>query len=348
MTATVFRIAHCCGFVWIFAAAICGHSQPTDTASREFPEQTQIFLEQLINQYNSLSSLHLRARLQMSLDRDADGSGHGKEQTDGVFEFWFSDGKYRIVSQLSKEAPADEVAFDGVRFQLFEGSTRRLTVSTNNTDSFGISFPNPILAPFEFLKPADGSSVVHQPMMEDLRSGSSVHSRLRTYRIISHDPLVVEFPGGTMEGQKFVYRVHVSSNQVLVPRQIVAVGTDGSVIARSSISYKALPSSNPVGHWPSRVVREGFSEHGATVLRIETDIEPIDLNPKVTLATFQIDQKKADIIWDSDKSISTRTNQPEHVNIRIVRIVVLILFSGSIATLIWLSAVRKRMLNEGC
>lgn len=237
--------------------------------------QKKNYYEGLVQQYVAVSNLHIKARIHVSL------TASGKEASQNYisfYEYWYSNKKYRITSKLSKESPLYEIAVDGNVFQYFDGGTKTLAISTNGAeDGYGSVPFNPLLAPFEFLKPPSGGPEIRQLLMQDLDINSPVHFRFLEYNVLTSEPLVIEFKGGTIENQKFNYRVFFETNGVLIPSVIELISTNGHVIVRSSISYKEIEMPNgSVTLWPLKVVREGFSQHGVRELCAIHQIEKID------------------------------------------------------------------------
>lgn len=257
----------------------------------------------LLEQYTTVASLHFKANCHMVVDENAEAPAGATKipvvTSDGEYEFWWSGGKYRIRSQIdkSRQTPVYEVAFDFNKFQFFEGDQAKLSLSTNNTDEIGAVTPNPLLAPFEFLLRPENGPAVHQPMMENL---PKLAGRLKDCSVISDSPLVMDFPGGVMEGQQFFYRVHTTTtNSLVVPSMIELVGTNAAAIVRTFITYQGVTVAGKPTFWPSKVSRKGYSRNGGVVLSHEATVTALEFTA-LEDSTFVLDPGKARVIFDVD------------------------------------------------
>jgi len=311
----VFLASLTLGFV-----AVNGRGEQSPALDDFEVQNAQIF-PRLLQQYTALISLHFKASVQTTVDYDlakalleaptnsspqgGQVDQSGRRTSDGYYEMWMMDGRFRIESSLGEDSGEFEIAWDGTQLQYFDRAFGRMTVSTNLTDEMGAIPINPLLAPFEILKEVqDTNSGIRQLMFTDLED-PVCQERLRVYRRSTNSSEIVELPGGRQNGRQFYYKVHIITEPFSLPSLIEYVDVDpiGKLIGRTEIDYSSRGINGSVECWPHTIIRESFTAQGGMIAKQVMNIEALDLDQQIDASTFRIDRKRVSRIWDGDRRV---------------------------------------------
>ena len=302
-------------------------------------QEPPILFSNLFQQYQSIDSLHFRATCDQDWDSDKAQTGKGVHHAEGFYEFWKSGQSYRIVAQLDKGEPTNELVFDGEKLFYYDPAMERITITSNWNESSSSVILNPIFLPFAFLKPPSQDPVKNELFFRDFQS-PAILSRLKHYKTASRNPRVVTLAGGVLDGDRFTYRIHVSEQPIQLPSVIDLVATNGNLLEQISISYQTLPSNGKETYWPSNIVEKLFGDAGDVAVKTETTLDPFTVGDQISSNVFKMDLSRAKSVYDARTGKITK--QASGLTARLAPAVLLLFFAFSAAALVYVVFFMKK------
>lgn len=282
-------------------------AQPTAPTAAQVAAAADVraSLEWMRSQYQSLQGA--KQAWSLVAQTPAEQLGATPNVVDGQITIAVSGSKYRY--NVSVNGPTEiltsfEVAYDGVKHQVFDKEARVLTVRNGDTSVNHIGVPIPFMLPWEFLSRDDDACPLCKPRLADLADPAVWDARIGQMTLLNHDPgtqtTVVRFPGGVLEGKAFDFHVWFKGPAgEQVPERIQRVLPDGRALTEVTLSgYQWFAGAGGSVYFPTSMAVDAVECQAAVVYHLTA----FELAGEQALGSnaFTIDQASARRVWDSD------------------------------------------------
>ncbi len=229
-----------------------------------------------------------------------------------------NDGRFRVKQVYNRKVMPGmdyDIACDGDRFQLFDRTALRLTISKKPTLMFyGIQLPNVLFEPLQFLGGDDNRHPPFNVRWEDIMDADRTSKCLGSAvvdeeTIDNRSHTVILLPGGRMDGKAFRYRVFVDGPEGR-PNRIDRIAQNGDIITTATFEYGRYRANSATVLLPKHMTLAAFDEHGAKAMESDVRVSQLDLNPIVPEGAFTIDFRDADVVFDNDAKVEIKSASP--------------------------------------
>lgn len=277
-------------------------------------------LRDLVQQFQSASSLAFWAELQMELSPSAMGemadelaipaSGDQVPPAPvfGHIEYWASGDHYLIDSQLDPDRFPEmqtRVAYDGQRFQLLL-SNGVLTTSAHESATIVTPVPNPLFELLQFRYALTDNNYQFELRLKDIQHDSIPDSFWNAeWTLLEDSGRALEravFPGGVYEQRPYEFHVYVLAGERNRPIRIDRVAPDGRIYTSAAFSdYRRVDAVGGTGWWPHEVVLQAYDDQGQTAVKATYWLVSLGVDAPVSEEVFTIRAACAERVWDDDQ-----------------------------------------------
>ncbi len=284
---------------------------PATEATLRSDSESRAQLEVLRTALASVDSIHFKAVYDIER-MDATGQ---RAVGGGVYEFWWSDGSYRVTSRTdaSLGLAADfEFAFDGDTYSFSYPELSLLSLSTEAPAELPTSLPNPLLLPFDMLSRGSPRCSNCNIQFGDLQNDEYWTSQ----------GLNVELGERAKTGQLQLdsERISYSVNRnagIAFPSRVEMRDEEARATALLEAEFAGSVSSLPAALQIPAKLRLVTSEASGSTLIATIRVEEISVDQAIPQGALNIDTREVEKIWDADQRFFLRHPQLPVINSRI-------------------------------
>ncbi len=272
--------------------------------------------QKLKDQYQIIDTVHVKSqistktyfrRLQDPLSNDAIVQHND-------YEYWANkEGNYRVNSfsydPNGNFVGAWEFGWNGSLFQLFDKRGLVFTFGKKDREQNPCAPENPLFAPLSFLGRNDDNCPACTLKLADVRNVEQWEERINSAEVVTTSAqtptqMVVEIPGGVMDGRDFVFHVYFVDKPDYLPLKINWVDASGNTICQTEITaYREIDLNGKQTYWPKSMRHSGMDASGVILVELRAEIEVCEINKELPPDIFTIDFSSAESVWDDDAQI---------------------------------------------
>lgn len=262
-------------------------------------------LRALQARFATIDNVYMNASVMMWV-RGRDELGTPGAEGPGRFEYWAAGDEYRYRTSLDPSlglARDLDLAFDGLRVQLFDPATETLAIETRRPDSLPLAMPNPLFFAVDFLSRDTDRCTgcpLHLGMVADRATWDARLGEAKLGRRLGER--IVHIPGGVLAGATFHYEVLLEDG---LPARIDRYTEDGRIMTRVVLrDYREVDSGGgdtiPIPHTMVLAAAD-FRGDGGQVMYADVTIEALEVNQRMSANVFDLDFGAAATVWDGDQ-----------------------------------------------
>lgn len=274
-------------------------------------------LRDLRKAYASIDNVYMDASVTMWV-RGRDDVGTPGAEGEGRYEYWAAGDQYRHRTAFDAALGLSgnmDIAFDGLRFQLYDEAMDTLAVQRIRPDALPVQMPNPLFLAVDFLSRDDDRCPACP-----LRLGS-VGERARWDDRLDQATLgrrvgqpIIRIPGGVLAGATFHYEVTMNGG---LPSQIDRYTADGRIMTRVVLrDYREVAlgggTTIPIPHTMVLAAAD-FQGDGGQFMYADIVVDALRVNQRMSANAFALDFGTAGNVWDGDERrfLKHATKRPE-------------------------------------
>ena len=278
--------------------------------------------QKLKGQYQSIDTVHVKSQIVIKtyFGRVQDPSSNDATVRDNHYESWANkEGNYRVNSFFydanGNPTGTWEFAWNGNLFQLFDKRGLLFTYGKKEPEQNPCAPENPLFAQLLFLGRDDDNCRACILKLADVRNVELWERKTNSAKVVTTSAqtpaqMVVEIPGGVMDGRDFVFHVYFGDNPDYLPSKINWVDTAGDIICQTEISaYKAIDLNGKRTYWPKSVRHSGTDAQGNILVELHAEIEVCEINKDLPPDIFTIDFSLAEAVWDEDAKVFVKQEE---------------------------------------
>jgi hypothetical protein len=262
-------------------------------------------------QYQNIDTISLRWHISTSAKVGPDF----ETTTENSFQYWAEGTNYRIRTVYDSNKPSEkshDVAYNGKRFQLFEGRVSRVVISTKDKEQIATAPPNPFFFPLMFLSKNDDNNVACTLKFAHVVNEALWERKLTDAKIVTipnqlPDETIIRVAGGILDKREFVFHVHFGKHPDYLPSKIDRVDMDGNNITSAQIEYERVDQDGTETYWPKSVSYFGQFADGKASVEFRADREECQIDGELPSDVFTLDYGRAETVWDDDLGSFLRT-----------------------------------------
>ena len=257
-------------------------------------------IEQQLQAFAKLQSIHLKARAMVTVAGDANQRA-GNSLT--PYEYWAAGGNYRIHTAIDPRlelSNVNDLAFNGKQHQMMIpfGAQTLLSVSSQDTRLEPMTLTNPVFLPLSFLSAKDEQKCpVCELRLGDLQQIAKIRAATKPAALPAGQ--VFRVPGGRFGSGNTSFEVSLDdAGRVAKIRHLSQQGAVLDMVEFANYQ----PVAGGAFSFPMRMTETRNDEQGAGPwLTTKYVVDQLEVNGRIEDSAFVIPAEKADEIFESDK-----------------------------------------------
>jgi hypothetical protein len=281
-----------------FQGAVREHVQGLLPALADRP-----FMRELLQTAGTWSSLHVKARVAVSVPKNAAGT---PATSLAQYEYWEQGDRYHVRSDVDPVlgfVDIPEIAYDGRFYQVVIGSHHPLlSLGTRDNRMVPLVLNDPFLQQFAFMSPNDATRCPGCELrLNDLHEAVAKLPKAQA-GVTTPDPLVLVIPGGEIAWggpeRRQTVQHHLQFDRQHRITRITSMTDDRRLVSTSDLSDWS--TSGRVDFPRKVVVRRFDSEHGEPFATIVYAVDEVEVNRQLPDSAFRIPRRLFKKIWNAD------------------------------------------------
>ncbi len=224
--------------------------------------------------------------------------------------FSLTAGQTQYVDRLTIDQPSAllssfDTAYDGTRHEILDKVGQTVSVRANDPGTTLSGVPQPLMLAWDFLSRDDDTCPLCALRPSHLADQNFWAQRIGGMTVLSHNAddgiTLVQFPGGTLDGNPFVYHVSfVGEAGFQTPTRIARVRPNGTML--TEVLLPGYVWSSGVPHalvFPTHITVAAIAGEGRAdiiygLVELRSDGQALGAD------AFSVDPARARRVWDSD------------------------------------------------